>query len=89
MRSKRRLFCLLDFVLPVGNRMFLIANLLVDGGCIATIGDSSLFCILNISKFHLSLNVFRLFIFEFDFSPRLAAEKMGLLRPNFTSSDAK
>jgi hypothetical protein len=44
MRSKRHLFCLLDFVLPVGNLMFPIANLMVDGGCIATTGGSSLFC---------------------------------------------
>jgi hypothetical protein len=45
MRSKRCLFCLLDFVLPVENLMFSIANLMVDGGCIATTGGSSLFCI--------------------------------------------
>jgi hypothetical protein len=44
MRSKRRLFCLLDFVPPVGNLMFPIANLMVDGGCIATTGGSSQFC---------------------------------------------
>jgi hypothetical protein len=44
MRSKRHLFCLLDFVLLVGNLMFPIANLMVDGGCIATTGGSSLFC---------------------------------------------
>jgi hypothetical protein len=44
MRSKRRLFCLLDFVLPVENLMFPIANLMVDGGCIAITGGSSLFC---------------------------------------------
>jgi hypothetical protein len=43
-KCKRRLFCLLDFVLPVGNLMFLIANLMVNGGCIATTGGSSLFC---------------------------------------------
>jgi hypothetical protein len=41
--------------------------------------------ILNISKFHLSLNVFRLFMFEFAFSFGLAAGKMGLPRSNFTS----
>jgi hypothetical protein len=40
MRSKRRLFCLLDFVLPVGNLIFPIANLMVDGACIATTGGS-------------------------------------------------
>jgi hypothetical protein len=45
MRSKRRLFYLLDFVLPVGNLMFPIANLVVDGGCLPTTRDSSLFCI--------------------------------------------
>jgi hypothetical protein len=45
MRSKRCLFCLLDFMLPVGNLMFPIANLIVDGGCIATTDGSSLFCI--------------------------------------------
>jgi hypothetical protein len=43
MRSKRCLFFLLDFVLSVGNLMFPIANLMVDGGCIATTGGSSLF----------------------------------------------
>jgi hypothetical protein len=37
--------------------------------------------ILNISKFRLSLNVFRLLLFEFEFSPGLAAGKMGLPRP--------
>jgi hypothetical protein len=36
MRSKRCLFCLLDFMLSVENLMFPIANLMVDGGCIAT-----------------------------------------------------
>jgi hypothetical protein len=41
--------------------------------------------ILNISKFCLSLNVFRLLMFEFNFSPGLATGKMGLPRPNFTA----
>jgi hypothetical protein len=40
---------------------------------------------LCLNVFLLSLNVFCLFMFEFDFSPGLAAGKMGLPRPNFTS----
>jgi hypothetical protein len=31
------------------------------------------------------LNVFHLFMFEFDFFPRLAAGKIGLPKLNFTS----
>jgi hypothetical protein len=42
---KRRCFCLLNLVLSVGKVMLSIANLMVDGGCIATTGDRRLFCI--------------------------------------------
>jgi hypothetical protein len=44
---KRRYFRLLNLVLPVGKVMLSIANLMVDGGCIATTGGRRLFC-LNI-----------------------------------------
>jgi hypothetical protein len=42
---KRRCFRLLNLVLLVGKVMLSIANLMVDGGCIATTGDTRLFCI--------------------------------------------
>jgi hypothetical protein len=42
---KHRCFRLLNFVLPVGKVMLSIANLMVDGGCIATIGGRRLFCL--------------------------------------------
>jgi hypothetical protein len=41
---KRRCFRLLILVLPVENHMLPIKDLMVDGGCIATIGGSRLFC---------------------------------------------
>jgi hypothetical protein len=41
---KRRCFRLLILVLPVGNLMLSIANLMVDARCIATTGGSRLFC---------------------------------------------
>jgi hypothetical protein len=40
---KRRYFRLLNLVLPVEKVMLSIANLMVDGGCIATTGGRRLF----------------------------------------------
>jgi hypothetical protein len=45
---KRRCFRLLNLVLPVGKVMLSIANLMVDGGCIATTGGRRLFCMETI-----------------------------------------
>jgi hypothetical protein len=45
---KRRCFRLLNLVLSVGKAMLSIANLMVDGGCIATTGGRRLFCKLYI-----------------------------------------
>jgi hypothetical protein len=42
---ERHCFRLLNLVLSVGKVMLSIANLMVDGGCIATTGDRRLFCI--------------------------------------------
>jgi hypothetical protein len=47
---KYRCFRLLNLVLPVEKVMLSIANLMVDGGCIATTGGRRLFCILIINS---------------------------------------
>jgi hypothetical protein len=84
MRSKRRLFCLLDFVLPVGNIMFPITNLMVDGGCIATTGGSSLFCISNINLYLLcGCRVQLYFVIRQTLKPVLKVEPMSRLINGF------
>jgi hypothetical protein len=52
---KRRCFHLLSLVRMVGKVMLSIANLMMDGGCIATTGGKRLFCIYVYVHYHLLL----------------------------------